>query len=136
MIPNRTIIAARLVAEHYGLEVSKMFGRSQERKYSHARWVAFWLCSEVGGMASTVIGRKFDRDHSTVLHGIKQAKKRMARLPVVATDCNALAALFREECGVEAEPFAVLRTCPTQVSFSMTYPLAVDHGVSRETVAA
>ena len=128
------ILVTRLVAEHTGLQTAQLVSEGRERRRVQARWLAFWLCSDVLGIPAKEIGRRFRRDHSTVLYGVKQARKSFGN-PVKAKEANDLAERVREACGVR-EAFAVLRSVPTRVTFSMSYPRYVDCGVSRETVPA
>ena len=128
------IVVTRLVAEHAGLQTAQLVSDSRDRRLVHARWLAFWLCSEVLGIPAAEIGRRFRRDHSTVVHGVKQARKSFGN-PVKAKEANDIAERVREACGVR-EAFAVLRSVPTRVTFSMIFPRYVDCVVPRETVRA
>lgn len=134
MITSPAVCVMRVVAEHYGIQTAQLQGGDRVMKHVRPRWVAFWLCHEVCGMSFMEIGRKFDRDHTTVAHGVKRARDILAN-PIVRADVNRLAEIIRDECGLK-ESFAVLRTLPVRVTFTMTYPRPVNYGVSRETVAA
>ncbi len=134
MTPQPVIVVTRTVAEHFGIQTAQLLGPGRERRFVWPRWVAFWLCSEVLGLPAKEIGRQFNRDHSTVLHGVKQARKGMGNA-VRALEANGLAERVREQCGVR-EAFAVLRSVPVRVTFCLTYPHRVDCGVSRETAPA
>lgn len=53
---------------------------SRQQKLAHARQEAFYRVQEVTGWSLPRIGRYFgDRDHTTVLHGIRAHKARMAQ---------------------------------------------------------
>lgn len=51
---------------------------SRERKYSWPRQEAMYLSLMLTGKQSTVIGRRFRRDHSTVLQGARSIQNRLA----------------------------------------------------------
>ena len=67
---------AREVAEKYGLTVADLKGRSVVRFISRARHEAFWRCLEAGH-SSGAIGRWFNRDHTSVLSGVRAHKERI-----------------------------------------------------------
>ncbi len=134
MTPSPAIAVMNVVCAHYGLQTAQLSGRCRINRYVLPRQIAYWLCAEVVGMSMMEIGRKFDRDHTTVMHGVKQAQKRLSE-PLVAKAVNILSERVREACGL-TEAFAVLRSAPARVTFTMTYPRRVGCGVSREAVAA
>lgn len=135
MITSPAVIVQNIVAKHYGIQTAQLVGMSRAQRFAHPRQIAFWLCANVCGMGPAAIGRKFDRDHSTVSSGVHRAFSRMLSKPAVLADVNTLAALVRDACGL-VEAFAVMRTSPTSVTFSMSYPRRVAPVVSRETERA
>lgn len=63
----------RAVAEHYGTRLIDMRSDRMPRQVVRARQVAMYLASRMTTLSSVAIGRQFgDRDHTTVLHGIKK----------------------------------------------------------------
>lgn len=67
-------IAAQVCAEH-GLTLRFLIGSSRQRRVAWPRQDAFRMCYEAGHTMEE-IGRFFDRDHTTVLYGIRCARKR------------------------------------------------------------
>jgi len=67
-------------AERHGLTVDEIMSRNAptERRINAARQEA-WRLSERAGYTVSQIGRLWGRDHSTVAHGIRQAKKRASK---------------------------------------------------------
>jgi chromosomal replication initiator protein len=62
------------VAREYGVLLRELRGMGREKDLCRARWDAWYRCKRIG-KSSTVIGRYFgDRDHATVLHGIRQMR--------------------------------------------------------------
>lgn len=76
-VPNRQEKADEVVNEvclFFNLKVGKLFGPSREHEYVHARHIIWALWYMNLGFYLTTIGDKFNRDHSTILHGIKQMR--------------------------------------------------------------
>lgn len=72
----REIVAA--VAQANGLTVADLMGRSREGPIAWPRQRAYMLCA-AQGVPIGRIARYFDRDHSTILQGIRQAQRRAAK---------------------------------------------------------
>jgi chromosomal replication initiation ATPase DnaA len=64
------------VAQRHGLRVSDLIGRCQIKHVAHARQEAMALIYATGRVSTPWIGRKFKRDHTTVLHAIDAHKRR------------------------------------------------------------
>jgi chromosomal replication initiator protein len=68
----------RLICERHQLTMTELLGAMHSRYIAWPRQEAYWLCAKETGASLPQIGRAFgDRDHTTVLHGIRQHKKRM-----------------------------------------------------------
>jgi chromosomal replication initiator protein len=69
-------IAAGLILEetssYFGLQPDDLVSKSRSRPLTTARHVAMYLLRELTGLSLIKIGEHFDRDHTTVLHGIKK----------------------------------------------------------------
>ena len=72
----REIIAE--VAEVYGLKPNQLTGKNRTKLIVHARQAAQWTIRDELGISLPAIGRFFDQDHTTVLHGIRAHERRMA----------------------------------------------------------
>lgn len=66
----------RAVALECGLDVDDLIGPSRAAEIVRARQKAMWLCHRAG-KKKTTIGRFFNRDHTTVLHGIRRHEERL-----------------------------------------------------------
>ena len=66
------------VAEAYGVTRDQILSARRIGLWSEARQMLFLLAQERFGWSTTQIGRMIGRDHSTVVHGIQQARKRIA----------------------------------------------------------
>jgi chromosomal replication initiator protein len=57
-----------LVAQRYRLGVHELL--SQRRTHSLPRQIAMWLAWQITPKTVTQIGRVFERDHTTIAHGV------------------------------------------------------------------
>jgi hypothetical protein len=64
------------VARFALMSPSDIVGPSRERKFAYARQLAMMICHEYTNASFPEIGRAFNRDHSTVMYGIKAARHR------------------------------------------------------------
>lgn len=56
-----------------GINKEELLGKSTRRQIVRPRW-AIWHVASINRLSSSVLGRIFGKDHSTVVHGLKQAK--------------------------------------------------------------
>ena len=80
-LPLIAEVQAAVAAEH-GLPVEIMRTPDgatgvRERRFSHPRQEAMYLSLLLTGKPSTIIGRKFHRDHSTVIVGARSVQNRL-----------------------------------------------------------
>src|SRR5436309_1333860 len=57
---------------YFGLGPGDLVSKSRSRPLTTARHVAMYLLRELTGLSLIKIGEHFDRDHTTVLHGVKK----------------------------------------------------------------
>lgn len=70
---------AALIAKKYELSLDELKGPTRERRVSWPRQEAFALIYAQGSLSLPQIGQFFGgRDHTTVLHGIRRHKARVA----------------------------------------------------------
>ena len=66
------------VCRQTGLTRARLLGRNRSYDEAHPRQLAMLLIRELcPNLSAPAIGRTFDRDHTTILHGIKQARDRI-----------------------------------------------------------
>lgn len=58
------------------VKIEDITGPSRERKFAYARQLAMLICHEYTDASYPEIGRAFNRDHSTVMYGVKAARYR------------------------------------------------------------
>lgn len=86
-------IIVETVAEHFRLNPDAIFSKNRMRDVNDARQVIMYLSHKLTGLSSTVIGRKLNRQHGTVLHGIAAVKD---RLPIMAEFAKTVEAIETE----------------------------------------
>lgn len=64
------------VADYFGVTLIDLLSERQNRGLAHPRQVAMWLARTLTFSSIKKIGKAFRRDHSTVLHAVKQIKAR------------------------------------------------------------
>ncbi len=74
--PNAILLA---VARYYGLNADQLKGRSRHKQVVGPRQLAMYLLREDAHLSTPDIGRLLDRDHTTVLHALKQIVGDIAR---------------------------------------------------------
>lgn len=84
--PARTLISQiqKAVAAYYELPAKMMTGDQQYREAAHPRQVAMFLANELTRHSLAEIGRRFNRDHTTVMYALKAVKKRIEKDPQLA----------------------------------------------------
>jgi chromosomal replication initiation ATPase DnaA len=66
------------VAQAAGLTVPMITGDRRSRPIVLARHLAYWRAARETGASLTAIGRAFgDRDHTTIMHGIRMHEERI-----------------------------------------------------------
>ncbi|MDQ3809316.1 MAG: chromosomal replication initiator protein DnaA [Chloroflexota bacterium] len=71
------ILAA--VARYFGVRVDDLKGRSRHKRVVLPRQMAMYLLCEDAHLSTPDVGRLLSRDHTTVLHGMKQVAADIAR---------------------------------------------------------
>ena len=86
-------VIIKWAADFTGVSSAKMIGRGRSQEISKARWLAMWLIREHRGLSTPAIGRIFNRDHTTVLHGLD-------RVSDVYPNLEAISVKAMEELGL------------------------------------
>jgi hypothetical protein len=78
------------VAAYYGLHPDLMVSAQRRQAISHPRQIAMFLSSELTPKSLPEIGRRFARDHTTVMYAIKAVQTRMYADAEVLLDIKVL----------------------------------------------
>jgi chromosomal replication initiator protein len=63
------------VSNYYGIEAKELLGRSRQKDIKTARQIAMYLMNEELNLSTVRIGNEFQKDHTTIMHGIKVIKE-------------------------------------------------------------
>lgn len=97
------IVAA--VAADFGWHPRILLGESRKREHVIPRHVAMMLCHDLTGASSTQIGRAIgNRDHTTIIFGVRAARERMEKDAVLAAKVAALRARLEGAPATISEP--------------------------------
>ena len=75
--PDPATIIGR-VANHFGVSEAALISPQRSRRISYPRFIAYWLYTELTWFSFPHIGRLFNRDQTTIRHGIRQVHKWIA----------------------------------------------------------
>ncbi|MDO5047117.1 MAG: chromosomal replication initiator protein DnaA [Anaerococcus sp.] len=65
------------VADKYGLKLSELKGKSRKKEIVNPRQIAMFLSRELLDDSLVTISNAFDRDHTTIMHGIEKISKQI-----------------------------------------------------------
>jgi chromosomal replication initiation ATPase DnaA len=78
------------------LDVGYLKSERRFKEVAKPRQRLFWILSINGPFATTEIGRAFDRDHSTVVHGIQMVKKDAEQLELAKMELKYICQMFED----------------------------------------
>jgi len=67
------------VARYFGIKADDLKGKARHKQIVGPRQVAMYLLREDGHLSTPEVGRLLNRDHTTVLYGMKQIANDIAR---------------------------------------------------------
>lgn len=68
----------KVVADEFGITTDDLVGRRQQAKYCTARFIAVGIIMEMTNMSLPAVGRRMNRDHTTILHARNRAREMFA----------------------------------------------------------
>lgn len=92
--PTADVIIAK-VAEHYGLRVSDIRGSRRPANIAQPRQVAMYLTRRITNLSFPEMGREFNRDNSTVQHGVKRIEELIRSDPNLRAEVDLLEKMCR-----------------------------------------
>lgn len=72
------------VCERFKIEPQSLLGRLRFREFSQPRHMAYLLAYELTYQSLCDIGKAMDRDHTTVLHGVRTMRVAIKKDPALA----------------------------------------------------
>ena len=86
----------KAACEHYALKQVDLLSQRRTRAIARPRQVAMYLAKTMTTRSYPDIGRRFGgRDHTTVLHAVRQIERLKGEDPAIAADVEAIAAKLR-----------------------------------------
>jgi chromosomal replication initiator protein len=82
-------------ADHFHLTRDDLVSKSRSRPLTTARHVAMYLARECTGLSLLKIGEVFERDHTTVMHGINKVQELMKARGTMFSDVQTLTRKLR-----------------------------------------
>jgi chromosomal replication initiator protein len=83
------------VAEHYSVRPADIRGNRRPANIAWPRQIAMYLTRRVTNLSFPEIGREFNRDNSTVQHGVKKVEEEIRKNPNVRAELEMLEKHFR-----------------------------------------
>ena len=80
----------RKVAEHFNISVKELQSSRRARTVARPRQVAMYLAKQLTSRSLPEIGRKFDRDHTTVMHAVRKIEELIVEDQSLAEDIEIL----------------------------------------------
>jgi len=78
------------VAEHFNISVKELQSSRRARTVARPRQVAMYLAKQLTSRSLPEIGRKFDRDHTTVMHAVRKVEELILEDQNLAEDIEIL----------------------------------------------
>ena len=78
------------VAEHFNISVKEMQSSRRARTVARPRQIAMYLAKQLTSRSLPEIGRKFDRDHTTVMHAVRKVEELIVEDASLAENVEAL----------------------------------------------
>lgn len=95
-LPGRVI--RDVVAQHYGITLNEIMGRTYRRAHAFPRQVAMFICVDYAGLTTPLTARLFgDRDHSTAVHAIEKIRVRRDSDPAFRAELATIIRHCQEE---------------------------------------
>ena len=91
-----------LVCGHYGISMEEMAEKTRTRRVARPRQIAMFLAKRHTSLSLPEIGRRFGRDHTTVMHGCRIIEQLIEQDIAIADDVERLDAMIASGQGVAA----------------------------------
>ena len=97
--PSKRLAVAdiqREVENYYKISHSDMVGKKRPRHITYARKIAMYLCRQMLDLPFNDIGKKFNRDHTTVLYSVSDVEKQLKESRDMNEEIEALKMIIRD----------------------------------------
>lgn len=80
----------RKVSEYFNISIKEMQSSRRARNVARPRQIAMYLAKQLTSRSLPEIGRKFDRDHTTVMHAVRKVEELVLEDPSIAENVDVL----------------------------------------------
>ena len=84
------------VEAFYKVSHSDLVGKKRSREIAYARQIAIYLCRQMLDLPYNDIGKKFNRDHTTVMYSVTNVEKKMQESRELREELETLSQIIRE----------------------------------------
>lgn len=84
------------VEQFYKVKHSDMVGPARDRGITYPRQIAIYLCRQLLDLPFNDIGKKFNRDHTTIMHSVSKVEKMVITNRDVQEELEALKQIIKE----------------------------------------
>lgn len=113
-----------MVAQYYDLNIDDLLSDSRTRHLVGARQMAMYLLRQRTELSLPKIGSLMQRDHTTVVHGIDQVKKKLGLYPALVEDLDNLEQLMGVAFSLQTHRLVLLT--PSQLIECEALPIKED----------
>ena len=97
--PSKRLTIADIQKEveaFYKVSHADLIGKKRTRNITYARQIATYLCREMVDIPYNDIGKKFNRDHSTVMYSVSNIEAKMKENRELREELETLRQIIRE----------------------------------------
>lgn len=87
----------KIILDSYGIGKEELVGKKKNHEIVVARWAAFWIFKKYAKLSYSKIGKIFNRDHTSVIHGVNSFNASEIEEKIKQSDREAIANLNAPE---------------------------------------
>lgn len=93
---GRMRLIQRITCEQFGVSIGEMISHRRQRHLLVPRHIAMMLCQKLTLASYPEIGRAFDRDHTTIISGVRRVRGYIQERPVLLNNITCISAKYTE----------------------------------------
>ena len=86
-----------IVANQYNISKTDMSSKNRSKQIAYPRQIAMYLCRQLTDLSLIKIANSFERDHSTIMHGVDKISKDMYSDENFKDEINELIQIIRND---------------------------------------
>ena len=96
MAPHSSTLAWKIPADFYGLTIADLKSTRRERRIARPRQLAMYMAKQMTTLSVPDIALHFGRDHTTIMHAVKQIENLLKRDHKLGQDMQTLMYRLKE----------------------------------------